>query len=84
MSRSKNVRNKIEFVYGRDGVLLKHPSGVEVFESKQQVQDDMMIINADIADLQSQKITIQRDLIDKIDAAKTDIKKGQMLNGAKG
>ena len=68
-----NVRQEIEYEYGRNGVRLAHPSGVEVFESKEQVLQHQAAIDDEIIDLQVQRAAMQRDVLDHIDTADGDV-----------
>jgi len=64
-----NVRDKIELVFGKDGVLVKHPSGVEVLESKANVEQRIENLVQQAAALVAETARIRKDMLDKIDAA---------------
>jgi hypothetical protein len=73
MALLHNVRDKIEFEYTKTGRLVKHPSGVEVFESKADVEARAVKIDADITALTAEKADIQSKILDKISTAKVGV-----------
>ena len=64
-----NVRDRIEYVFGNDGVLLKHPSAVEVKERTSHIEARVRHIDDQIARLQAEKARLQSDVLDPIHAA---------------
>ena len=57
-----NIRSDIESVIFKSGIMRKHPSGVEVFESKEQIQELMAAIDVQVVEAQEQRKLLQGHL----------------------
>jgi len=60
MPKFTNVRNEIEIVLYKDGRLLKHPSGVEVFEPLEQIEARAGVFDNQIVKLTEEKASAEK------------------------
>lgn len=77
-----NVRNEIEIVLYKNGRLIKHPSGVEVFEPLEVIQARATAIDEQIASLTSDKVVTEKIVTDcgaAKDSASAEIVDGKTI-----